>query len=164
MVGRCMQGALNANHRHGHAGAEGTSPTYSSWYGMIQRCTNPNRRYYHRYGGRGITVCERWLDFRNFLADMGVKPEGMSLDRVDNDGNYTPENCRWSNQATQMNNSTRAIWLEIDGVRKPLSVWCSTVAIPPTVVRRRLKRGWSDKDALYEPLKTPSDPRHKRSK
>lgn len=159
MVGRCMQGDLNANHKHGHASEGRSSPTYSSWYGMVQRCTNPNRRYYHRYGGRGITVCDRWLDFRNFLTDMGVKPEGTSLDRIDNDGNYTPENCRWVNQTTQMCNRTNTLWLEIDGIRKPLSEWCSTGTVSPYVVRKRLKRGWSSKDAVYLPLKCATDSR-----
>ena len=82
--------------------------TYYSWRGMVQRCTNPARRDYPRYGGRGITVCERWLDFRDFLADMGERPEGRTLDRIDNEGNYEPSNCRWATPEEQMANTRRA--------------------------------------------------------
>ncbi len=80
------------------------SPTYSSWNNMIQRCTNPKYTYYEYYGGRGITVCNRWLDFRNFLEDMGNKPEGLTLDRVDVDGNYELSNCRWATRKEQAQN------------------------------------------------------------
>lgn len=82
--------------------------TYYSWRGMVQRCTNPARRDYPRYGGRGITVCERWLDFRNFLADMGERPEGRTLDRINNEGNYEPSNCRWATPEEQIRNTRKA--------------------------------------------------------
>jgi hypothetical protein len=82
---------------HGHNTKRAPSPTYSSWANMIQRCTNPNHKQFADYGGRGVTICERWRwSFENFLADMGLKPLGLLLDRIDNDGNYTPSNCRWT--------------------------------------------------------------------
>lgn len=78
--------------------------TYRVWAGMLQRCTNKNHPRYPGWGGRGISVCSRWRDFRNFLEDMGVCPPDLSIDRIDNDGNYEPGNCRWADAITQRNN------------------------------------------------------------
>ena len=78
--------------------------TYKSWANMIQRCTNSKSTWFHRYGGRGVVVCEEWLDFSNFYRDMGDRPTGLSLDRIDNDGDYTPSNCKWSTPKEQANN------------------------------------------------------------
>lgn len=88
-------------YRHGMT----RTPVYRAWVAMLQRCTNPNLPGYSEYGGRGITVCERWRDFVNFNADMGAKPTPKhSLDRIDNNGNYEPDNCRWSTPKEQINN------------------------------------------------------------
>ncbi len=80
------------------------TPTYVSWYGMLSRCRNSKSDNYPRYGGRGITVCERWLSFESFLIDMGERPEGLTIDRIDPDENYEPNNCRWATAAEQRAN------------------------------------------------------------
>ena len=90
--------------RHGHTRNGKESSEYISWAHMKTRCQNPNNDRYHRYGGRGIKVCERWQSFENFLADMGVRPPGLTLERMDNDSNYEPGNCKWATQKEQANN------------------------------------------------------------
>lgn len=92
---------LNASHRMSN------TPEYTSWRGMMDRCSNSNHSRYHRYGGRGITVCERWHSFENFLTDMGKRPPKLTLDRIDNDKNYEPGNCRWTTYKEQTRDQIR---------------------------------------------------------
>jgi hypothetical protein len=94
----------DAHTRHGHAQGASVTKTYSSWKAMKARCFNPRRAKYEYYGGRGITVCDRWLLFDNFLADMGLRPEDGTIDRIDPDGDYEPSNCRWATWAEQVAN------------------------------------------------------------
>ncbi len=97
--------AISRNYKHGHARRGSRSPTYISWRNMLSRCLNANDPFYYRYGGRGIKVDHRWADsFENFLADMGLRPAFRTLDRINNDGDYTLENCKWSTSSEQAKN------------------------------------------------------------
>lgn len=121
--------------KHGAKPRSGASPTYNSWMNMLRRCNNPNHPRYADWGGRGITVCERWRDYRNFLTDMGEKPPGTTLDRRDNDGNYEPGNCRWATPAEQAAH-TRSTKLTPEAVRKIRVL--STTGLTMTAIGRQL--------------------------
>lgn len=105
------------------------STEYYAWSAMRDRCSNSNRHDWARYGGRGIKVCERWQVFENFLADMGERPLNMSLDRIDPNGDYCPENCRWASMRTQGNNTRRNIYIEHDGRRQTVAQWADELKI-----------------------------------
>lgn len=118
------------------------------FYNMRHRCNNPNDPSYHRYGGRGIRVCERWDSFKNFHEDMGDCPDGMSLDRIDNDGDYSPENCRWATNKQQARNMSTNRMIAIDGQTKCLAEWCEQFKLDYSDVCFSLMRGSSVNQAL----------------
>src|SRR5580765_442212 len=120
-----------------------TTRTYSSWEHMRSRCLNENNDEFFRYGGRGITVCERWNDFSAFLADMGPRPEGKTLDRIDGDGNYEPGNCRWATPAQQTGNRGICIFIEYNGRTQSITDWAKELGMQAQKLRWRLRRGWS---------------------
>jgi hypothetical protein len=129
-----------------HLGAmQGISnnPTYKVWVAMLNRCdpktsTNPGHR---RYSGRGIVVCERWKDFSNFLNDMGDRPEGMSIDRIDNNGHYEPGNCRWATAKQQARNTSRNRWLTFNGETRVVVEWMDLSGIKRDKLMRMAKSG-----------------------
>lgn len=128
------------NETHGLSRAQPSE--YRSWKDMRARCSNPNDSDYANYGGRGIKVCERWGDFAAFYADMGNRPAGHTIDRIDNSGNYEPGNCRWAEAKTQANNKRSNKVITIGGVAKTLQAWCDQFGIEHSKVRYRLSRGW----------------------
>lgn len=123
-------------------------PTYDIWFGMVRRCTNPKATDYDRYGGRGIFVCARWLNFDNFFADMGEKPDGMSLDRIDNDGPYSPENCRWATGHVQTRNTSATHMLSMNGVTLCATDWAQIIGIDPSAISHRRRNGWPEEYLL----------------
>lgn len=124
------------------------SKTKVTWVSMLSRCENPNDRRYADWGGRGIAVCERWHTFALFVEDMGEKPDGLTLDRIDNDKGYCKENCKWSTQCEQSNNRRTNRWIEHDGKRLTLAQWSRITGIKPNTLKRRLDVGYSVSDAL----------------
>lgn len=129
--------------KHGWTGTD----TYRVWAGMISRCRE-NDRAKELYWDRGITVCDRWKSFENFLADMGEKPEGRSIDRIDNDKGYQPGNCRWATMRQQNLNKRNIRYLTFDGKTLCLKDWAREVGVPYGALLARLKTGWSVEQAL----------------
>lgn len=119
------------------------SPEYKSWQGMIDRCHNPNGQRFVSYGGRGIKVCGLWREsFSAFLADVGTRPTPKhSIDRIDNDGDYEPSNCRWALREEQLRNTRRNIFMEHDGRRMVLTDWASETGINFYTLRSRFLKG-----------------------
>ena len=133
------------------------TPTYKTWCLMTSRCKNSSDSRYSDYGGRGIKIDTRWKDFKNFLADMGVKPSGLTIDRIDNNGHYTKDNCRWSNNKQQCLNRRSNVFLTAAGKTLTLSQWSEITGIDAETISFRVKSGWSHDKALTKPVrgKTP---------
>lgn len=120
---------------------------YRIWDGMKRRCEQPTKKQ-HLYMGKGIKVCERWQDPLAFLADMGQPPAGASIDRIDGDKDYSPENCRWATPKAQANNSAANVRLAFDGRTMTISEWAESTGIKANTLVYRIRRGWSVADAL----------------
>lgn len=142
------------NKRHGHTCGTGETPEYSCWCDMKRRCISPKRKDFKNYGGRGIRVCERWLIFENFFADMGTKPSpAHSIERRDNDGNYCTENCYWATRKEQRRNTSRSRKITFEGKTLSLFDWADLMKMSQIVLQMRLKRGWTVEKALTRPLR-----------
>lgn len=133
-----------------------SGPVYRAWIHMRERCWNPKCHAFKNYGARGISVCERWAhDFSAFAIDMGPRPAGHSLDRIDNDGNYEPDNCRWATPTEQVRNRrleyTRLLTWK--GETLPVSQWAERLGTSHNVLHMRLKNGWSVDDVLGFPIR-----------
>jgi hypothetical protein len=127
------------------------SREYQTWKHVIDRCTNPNNDGFAYYGGRGISVCESWKKFENFYADMGPRPENTSLDRIDNNGNYEPGNCRWATRAEQARNRSSNVMLTYNGKTQCQQDWAKEIGITYKGLGKRLKT-LSVEEALSKPL------------
>lgn len=132
------------------------TPTYKIWEKMLARCRNQNNKGYPRYGGRGITVCERWADFSNFLADMGERPEGLSLDRINVNGNYEPGNCRWATAKEQALNRRDNVRVVYEGREMTVREAADLSGLGYMTIRSRMKRGWPESDWFVRP-QTPNE-------
>jgi len=137
-------------YRHGWSG----QPTHNIWLTMRQRCHNPNSRSYAQYGARGIYVCDRWREsFEAFLADMGPQPSpDHSIDRIDCDGPYSPQNCRWATKKTQANNCRRNRVLAYGGKTQTVAQWADELGVSPFTLYQRLSHGWSTEETLTRPI------------
>lgn len=132
---------------HGHS----YTRVYKAWRSMRDRCTNPRSRSFRNYGGRGITVCGRWLDsFKAFLVDMGSPKDGESLDRIDNNGPYAPGNCRWATSVQQNNNRRGNKRLTFSGKSQTVPQWARELGLAIPTLKSRLRKGWSAHRALTE--------------
>lgn len=138
--------AINKTH-----GMSGTAE-HRIWKNMLSRCSSKKNLI---YGGRGITVCERWMKFENFYADMGPRPgRDYSIDRIDNNGNYEPSNCRWATKSEQAKNRRTTVLVELNGDTKCLADWAKHYGIEKRTVNARIRMGWSVHDALTRPVRS----------
>lgn len=138
-----------SNHRHGGRHTK----LYAIWCGMKTRCNNKNAKAYPNYGGRGIKICERWEDFSTFRDDMGDPPEGMSIDRIDNDKGYSPENCRWASRKTQSRNRRGRRELTALGKTQSIAKWSDETGLSISTIFARVSAyGWSHERAVTQPL------------
>lgn len=133
------------NSKHGMS----NTPTYETYRAMRKRCESKNDIEYPNYGGRGITVCEGWETFDGFFADMGVRPKGETLDRLDTDGNYCKENCRWSTPKEQAMNRRNSVTLTVDGVEKHITEWADISGVRWETIKGRISHGWDIEKAIF---------------
>lgn len=127
------------------------SRTYSIWHGMRQRCESDKAAKKHLYCSKGIRVCERWQSFENFVSDMGLAPDGCSIERLDGNADYRPANCVWATPKDQANNTTRNRRIEWRGRTLTISQWAESINISPNTLLYRIRRGWPTERAMTEP-------------
>ncbi len=142
-----------ANVTHGNARIGKHTRTYRIWNAMWTRCTNPHQKHWKHYGGRGITVCERWKSFENFYSDMGECPPKLTIERRNTNGNYEPSNCSWQSYKSQARNKRSNKMITVHGVTACMAEHCERYGIDRRVVEHRLARSWSIEKAFTFPIR-----------
>jgi hypothetical protein len=147
---------------HGEARPSTRTAEYRTWSHIITRCHCPTSDVYHRYGGRGIYVCDRWLhSYEAFLEDMGRKPTPLhTIERIDNDGPYCKENCRWATNKEQAQNKRTTLWITFNGETKRMTEWIAIIGLKRPTVQKRMRMGWS----IERTFTTPIDPSYRRER
>jgi hypothetical protein len=148
-----IRAKLKAKIKHGQNRRGQATQEYNTWAGMIKRCYNPKEKGYHNYGGRGIRVCRRWkTSFLRFFEDVGKRPEGKyTLERRNNNGNYTPQNCYWGTRREQNNNRRNSLRVMYEGELLPLTYVAERTGVDYGLLRRRIRDGWPVNEALATP-------------
>lgn len=149
----CLANELLSKRTRTHGRSK--TPMWHVWLSMRQRCENPKHQAYENYGGRGIKVCDRWSSsFENFVEDMGERPSDKhSIDRINNDGNYEPGNCRWVERIEQEHNKRSNRLLTYENETLPISVWERRLGVKKGAIRDRIRRGWSVEKAMKTPIR-----------
>lgn len=136
--------------KHGMSGTK----VHAVWKSMVFRCHNPKDRSFHNYGGRGITVCTEWREsFSQFIADMGLRPDGFDIDRIDNNKGYGPDNCRWVSRKRNLNNRRNNRRIQFNGQSRTIAQWADALGINYRTLNNRINRGWPIERALTEGAK-----------
>ena len=143
-----LSGSKNPSFLHGHALRGKRTSTYQIWEGIKKRCTSPTCKAYKNYGGRGISICSRWMHFENFLADMGERPNKLCIERIDNNQGYTPKNCVWATRKQQAKNRRNTRFVNAFGKKLSIAEWCEVTGLSYCTIYLRLRAGKTPEQAL----------------
>lgn len=152
-----IEATIRRSTKHNHAHMGNKSTEYRIWAGILTRCRNSKHHSYVWYGGRGINVCDRWIDFTKFLEDMGLRPSAKhSIHRIDNDGDYEASNCKWATAIEQANNSRKNVRITWNDLTKTAIEWARSFGWPERTIHKRLQRGWTmERTMTQKPKRQP---------
>ena len=147
----CLRDNALTTHGKTSSATRKESRSYWIWAAMKQRCLNPNNKGYPNYGGRGVTICDKWMSFEGFYSDMGDKPARLSLERINNNNGYSPENCKWADRASQNSNKRNNRYIEANGETRTITEWSRVLGVSHATIISRIERDWSEVDAVTLP-------------